>query len=80
MSGSSIFADLLSTCVFRHQITTALNMLAQNSTQLESNIVSVERIVEYVSLTQEVSVCTYRCTVCTYRCTQVVSGKQLLAA
>lgn len=36
------------------QVTMALNMLVQNSTQLESNIVSVERIVEYSNLEQEV--------------------------
>lgn len=35
------------------QVTMALNTLVQNSTQLESNIVSVERIVEYVDLPQE---------------------------
>ncbi|XP_055893890.1 multidrug resistance-associated protein 1-like isoform X1 [Biomphalaria glabrata] len=35
------------------QITTALNELVQNSTQLESNVVSVERIVEYSKLPQE---------------------------
>ncbi|KAH9499530.1 Multidrug resistance-associated protein 1 [Bulinus truncatus] len=35
------------------QITNALNELVQNSTQLESNIVSVERIVEYSNLPQE---------------------------
>ena len=39
------------------QVTGALNMLVQNSTQLESNIVSVERMVEYITLPQEVGVC-----------------------
>ena len=29
-------------------------MLVQNSTQLESNVVSVERLVEYISLPHEV--------------------------
>nr|KAG5685762.1 hypothetical protein BaRGS_004408 [Batillaria attramentaria] len=37
-------------------VTTAMNVLVQNSTQLESNIVSVERMVEYISLPQEVGV------------------------
>ncbi|CAG5118189.1 unnamed protein product [Candidula unifasciata] len=35
------------------QVTSTLNELVQNSTQLESNVVSVERIVEYSRLPQE---------------------------
>ncbi|XP_076438353.1 ATP-binding cassette sub-family C member 3-like [Babylonia areolata] len=35
------------------RVTGALNQLVQNSTQLESNIVSVERMVEYIALPQE---------------------------
>ncbi|XP_012946646.1 multidrug resistance-associated protein 1 [Aplysia californica] len=35
------------------QVTSTLNELVQNSTQLESNVVSVERIVEYSKLPQE---------------------------
>ncbi|CAL1540697.1 unnamed protein product [Lymnaea stagnalis] len=35
------------------QVTSTLNELIQNSTQLESNVVSVERIVEYSKLPQE---------------------------
>ena len=38
-----------------HQITNTLSDLVQNSTMLESNVVSVERIVEYSRLPQEVS-------------------------
>ena len=48
------------------QVTGALNMLVQNSTQLESNIVSVERMVEYITLPQEVCVC-----VCVRACVSV---------
>ena len=39
------------------QVTGALNMLVLHSTQLESNIVSVERMVEYITLPQEVRAC-----------------------
>nr|KAG5688633.1 hypothetical protein BaRGS_017487 [Batillaria attramentaria] len=35
------------------QVTSSLNMLVQNSTLLESNVISVERIVEYSKLPQE---------------------------
>ncbi|XP_059153099.1 multidrug resistance-associated protein 1-like [Physella acuta] len=37
------------------QVTSSLNELVQNATQLESNVVSVERIVEYSMLPQEPS-------------------------
>ena len=56
------------------QVTGALNMLVQNSTQLESNIVSVERMVEYITLPQEVGVCVCVCVcarACVRRCVHV---------
>lgn len=40
---------------FLIQVTNSLNMLLQNATQLETNSVSVERIVEYSNLPFEVS-------------------------